>query len=766
MTKKDAFILDAVSGIDEDIIARTLAKRQELWNTKRDRKKNTWIPILAAVASFFIILSSVFIFLKYLGAPVYLGMTVTNESVTLQSEASNSDLAPMALAAHDDALLPMYLTGGKNAADTNGGLTSDDFVGENYYAMPGDDIYIYVHIDNPEGFEILSFTLNGTKYSSYMFEDGSDLETLILKCNVGDEVGVKQYTIDSIKYVDGKSIKNVRMEGDRTIDVVVGSSVSSLNFDIKTVYGSTVLTPVLGEGMNGLPEILAIEVYHGEEKIMDCDPNELTITGLPLSSRLLLIITYMNGDSEECFKCVFDTPRVSDGLEVSLNGYIVGIGSCKDKALYLDKPVADGAFSGDTHITSVYLGEGASFVGDDAFANCKNIEYVFVSADVGSISDSAFAKCAALETIVVDDDNEVYYSEQNCLIEEETATLILGCKNSKISEGVKSIAPGAFLGCTGLTDVSIPKGVTSIGKEAFKGCTALVSVSVPDSVETIDDYAFYGCTSLENVTFADGVHYIGSYAFYGCESLCGVNIPKGGSYIGGYVFYGCKSLTDVVIGEGVSTIGEFAFYGCERLKNVSLPRGLSAIEMSSFGNCKSLADIIVPEGVTTIGGSAFIGCENLKNVTLPEGLKVISASAFYGCDEIFSIVIPNGVESIGASAFYKCTGLTILTLPETLGYIGDSAFFGCESLREVTIPDGVKTVDRSAFCVCNNLTTVTIASSVKEIDAYAFYFCKNLTTIVFEGTKAEWDAIRKSPDWNLWVAAKAVQCSDGNLALS
>ena len=86
-----------------------------------------------------------------------------------------------------------------------------------YYAEKGQDIYITVHIDNPDNYEILSFTLNGNKYSSYMFEDGSDMENLILKVNVGDVEGVQEYTIDAIKYVDGTDIKDVRMDGNKTV---------------------------------------------------------------------------------------------------------------------------------------------------------------------------------------------------------------------------------------------------------------------------------------------------------------------------------------------------------------------------------------------------------------------------------------------------------------------------------------------------------------------------------------------------------------------
>ena len=117
-----------------------------------------------------------------------------------------------------------------------------------YYADKNEDIYITVKLSNPDSYEILSFTLNGKKYSNYMFEEGSDMENLVLKVNVGDAGGIVEYTIDAIKYVDGTDIKDVRMDGDRTVKAGVRASdqtyvnvtneqktMTSISFDVQVV---------------------------------------------------------------------------------------------------------------------------------------------------------------------------------------------------------------------------------------------------------------------------------------------------------------------------------------------------------------------------------------------------------------------------------------------------------------------------------------------------------------------------------------------------
>lgn len=67
---------------------------------------------------------------------------------------------------------------------------------------------------------------------------------------------------------------------------------------------------------------------------------------------------------------------------------------------------------------------------------------------------------------------------------------------------VTRIAPGAFSGDDGITEVEIPESVTDIGYGAFHKCDGITSVTLPASVTAIGRYAFSSCNSLESVTFA------------------------------------------------------------------------------------------------------------------------------------------------------------------------------------------------------------------------------------------------------------------------
>ena len=100
----------------------------------------------------------------------------------------------------------------------------------------------------------------------------------------------------------------------------------------------------------------------------------------------------------------------------------------------------------------------------------------------------------------------------------------------------------AFLGCSGLTSLTIPSGVTSIGDEAFLGCSGLTSLTIPSGVTSIGVYAFYGCSGLTSLTIPSGVTWIGWYAFNGCSGLTSIYVyPENLPELGTDIFTGCDA---------------------------------------------------------------------------------------------------------------------------------------------------------------------------------------------------------------------------------
>ncbi len=142
-------------------------------------------------------------------------------------------------------------------------------------------------------------------------------------------------------------------------------------------------------------------------------------------------------------------------------------------------------------LTSVTIGNGVTEIGELAFCDCSGLTSVTIPESVTSIGDRAFANCSGLKKITVAKGNPVYKSEENCIIEKETNTLVLGCRSSKIPDSVTTIGGRAFWGCSGLTgELTIPDSVTTIGERAFSGCSGLTSVTIPKSVTEIGICAF------------------------------------------------------------------------------------------------------------------------------------------------------------------------------------------------------------------------------------------------------------------------------------
>ena len=311
-----------------------------------------------------------------------------------------------------------------------------------------------------------------------------------------------------------------------------------------------------------------------------------------------------NFDYNVCTNCGLEA---SEGLEYEFNdnreAIVTGIGACTDTdivipCIFNGVPVVSikkDAFSACSDLTSITIPDNILTIGERAFSGCSSIQSINIPSSIFSIGRDAFKDCTALiqkengihyvDNWVIGCDNNItsavlrnntvgigkyafsgsysslryitvalgnpkYHSNGNCIIETDTKTLILGCKNSIIpSDGsVTSIGDSAFIWCDSITSINIPDSITSIGESAFYDCRSLARITIPDSVTSIGNRAFENCISLTTVSFdnTSQLTSIDDYAFSNCISLASITIPDGVTIIRSRAFSSCNSLTSVV----------------------------------------------------------------------------------------------------------------------------------------------------------------------------------------------------------------------------
>lgn len=304
----------------------------------------------------------------------------------------------------------------------------------------------------------------------------------------------------------------------------------------------------------------------------------------------------------------------------------------------------------DTDIINVTIPKSVIKLGDYAFFGCASLEKIDIPAALVDIPTLAFGGCPAVSQITAEAGNTKYTAIGNCLIEVESNTLVLGCKNSVIPGTVTAIGEAAFRGCSGITTMTIPESVETIEAAAFMGCTSLTGVTLPPAVTSIADNLFDGCSALSDIVINEGVTDIGYAAFRGCTKLVAVDVPSSVVALGDYSFAGCSKLVSVTTHEGSMTyLGGAAFKDCELLSGT----------------------VEVPSTVRTLGANAFEGCKSISTVKFTNRYTYNSDGSVKAFE--------NDLETIKAAAFYGCTSLTFVNIPQNVKYVGHYAFYGCVS---------------------------------------------------------------------------------------
>ena len=523
-------------------------------------------------------------------------------------------------------------------------------------------------------------------------------------------------------------------------------------------------------------------------------------------------------DNEHLFNATihYNTTLDENGILYTSNGdgtcSVSGIGTCTDTEIVIpatspegDRVIAIGdfAFVSQKNLIGITIPEGVTSIGFLAFEGCSNLEYVRLPDSIVSIGNSAFDCCYRLtdvtiptnvkeicpyafystgiesihipkgvtsigfaafagtdnlKRITVDQENQIYHSKNNCLIDTASKTLVAGCTNSSIP-----------------TDGS----VSSIGKETFRAFETMQYITIPKSVICVMDWAFYECKNLKDV------YYAGTKAEWDMISIRARNDEilsatihynttldengilytsngDGTCYVSGHM---PSFRVDVVIpsvspaGDTVTAIGEDAF-AFANIKSVQLPDTLKLIGSDAFSWNNSLLEVSIPASVTYIGVHAFGSCEILCVVDIPANsqLTCIDTQAFYYCYDLSDIIIPETVTSIGASAFAFCHVDAVI--PKSVTYIGDYAFQytsnvtfapdsplteigegvfkGCHT-RYFILPSNIKTIGDYAFQGCNS-QGFFFPAGLTEI-GYAAFDAEGAIWFYYEGTEEAWNKI-------------------------
>ncbi len=126
--------------------------------------------------------------------------------------------------------------------------------------------------------------------------------------------------------------------------------------------------------------------------------------------------------------------------------------------------ISSDAFSGNTSVTSVTMGEYITEIPEEAFYGCTSLETVVFNGKIATIGEKAFSGCSKLEI--------------------------------SLPESLTVLGDNAFEGCEKLDEIVIPASI-EMGAQIFKNCGELQIFAAPDKKEQLSAVLDSGATHIE-----------------------------------------------------------------------------------------------------------------------------------------------------------------------------------------------------------------------------------------------------------------------------
>lgn len=377
----------------------------------------------------------------------------------------------------------------------------------------------------------------------------------------------------------------------------------------------------------------------------------------------------------------------------------------------------DHSFNSCISLRSIKFREGLASIGYRAFENCSSLSgEISLPASLSSFGKYTFLRCPHIEKISVPDSNRHYTAAGNILYNKDMTTLIYcpaGVKGSiAVPDGVWSIAPFAFEGCSRLTRIQLPAGLLSVGHYAFADCSSLSdTMSLPESVIHIGEGIFEGCSSLEEITLPDHLTAIPHSTFGQCSSLRKINLPEHTKAVEEIAFLNCKRLTTITVHDSLDYIKNRAFEGCSALDSFtvdSVSVRYKAIDGALYDSTETVllryptgrrGTLSISGKTQRIGNLAFADCALLSGTAvIPDSVVQIDEMAFSGCSLLDTVRIGSGIRQLHSTSFSGCTNIKEIHLecrtpPEiiTYWYTRKEGLSGIDSEKcRLVVPRGTK----------------------------------------------------------------------------
>ena len=439
-------------------------------------------------------------------------------------------------------------------------------------------------------------------------------------------------------------------------------------------------------------------------------------------------------------------------------------------------------------------------IGESAFDNCYGFSGTLTLGNsVTTIGDNAFRGCGGLGPNANSFTGSLIIPNSVITIGNSAFEGSYAGNNGTdliIGDNVTTIGNYAFSGCYFTGTLTIGTGVTSIGAGAFMYCSGFTQVNYnatncADADE--NDWIFYQVDACERpLTIGSNVERVPSYLFddggfvqvnfnaTNCTSSgwpnpfrdCGGPLVIGNNVtvIDSHMFSGCSNFTSLTLGNSVTTIGDYAFYDCGEINyvtyppgtppersgltgNLTIPNSVTTIGSNAFGHCYNYygCTLTIGTGVTTIGSDAFSWCEfsqvkfNATNCadftedskpftystgTLTIGSNVQNVPAYLTKGASFTQVYFNAINCAdaiqGDKPFEDCSGT--LSIGSSVTRIPAFMFYDCDGFtNSLSIPSSVTSIGERAFYDCDNLSGLTLGSCLNSIGTYAFCSCNGLS---------------------------------------